>query len=233
MSVDKLGPRALARIQTEQRIEQLAFSHLDEGGVEAVNLRAVARDLGISPSALYRYIPDRDGLLTALIAASYAQLADAVEVKLDALPEETTTIDRCRVLAMAMRRWALAYPQRWALIYGSPVANFHAPAEATSVAGTRVIALLGELLRDARPRGVAGARSEVFAEDLYAIGQDEVPGLTRDVVELGMTLWVTIVGLISAEVFGHFGSGTLRDVEEFFLRSVDRALRGLFDGVAG
>lgn len=233
MTVDKLGPRALARIQTEERIEELAFSHLDEGGVEAVNLRAVARDLGISPSALYRYIPDRDGLLTALIVASYTQLADAVESELSTLAGGTTAIDRCRVLAIGMRRWALTYPQRWALIYGSPITDFHAPAEATNAAGTRVIALLGELLQDARPRGVAEARSEVFAEDLQAIGQEEVPGLSPDVVELGMALWVVIVGLISAEVFGHFGHGTLRDPEEFFLRSVDRALRGLFDGVPG
>lgn len=233
MTVEKLGPRALARIQTEKRIEQLAFSRLDEGGVEAVTLRAVARDLGVNPSALYRYIPDRDGLLTTLIAASYTQLADAVESELDALAEETTAIDRCRVLAMAMRQWALAYPQRWALIYGSPVANFHAPAEVTGAAGTRVIGLLGGLLQDVRPRGTAGARGDVLTEDLDAIGRDEAPGLSPDVVELGMDLWVTVVGLISAEVFGHFGSGTLRDPGEFFLRSVGRALRGIFDGVPG
>ena len=98
MTVDKLGPRALARLRTEERIEQLAFSHLDEGGVEAVNLRAVARDLGISPSALYRYILDRDGLLTTLIAASYTQLADAVEAELGALAEDTATVDRLSLI---------------------------------------------------------------------------------------------------------------------------------------
>ncbi|GAA1176101.1 putative HTH-type transcriptional regulator [Corynebacterium glaucum] len=228
MTVDKLGPRALARLRTEERIEQLAFAHLDEGGVEAVNLRAVARDLGISPSALYRYIPDREGLLTTLIAASYTQLAEAVESELGAQAADTAAADCCRVLAAAMRRWALAYPQRWALIYGSPVANFHAPAEATGAAGTRVIALLGELLQDARPSSVAGARSEVFMEDLYAIGQDETPGLELDVVELGLELWAKLIGLISAEVFGHFGEATLRDPEEFFLRSVDRSMRALF-----
>ena len=228
MTVDKLGPRALARLRTEERIEQLAFAHLDERGVEAVNLRAVARDLGVSPSALYRYIPDREGLLTTLIAASYTQLAEAVESELGAQAADTAAIDRCRVLAAAMRRWALAYPQRWALIYGSPVANFHAPAEATGAAGTRVIALLGELLQHARPSSVAGARSEVFMEDLYAIGQDETPGLELDVVELGLELWAKLIGLISAEVFGHFGEATLRDPEEFFLRSVDRSMRALF-----
>ena len=68
----------------------------------------------------------------------------------------------------------------------------------------------------------------MFAEDLYAIGQTEVPGLGLDAVELGLELWVKLIGLISAEVFGHFGHGTLRDPEEFFLRSVDRALRELF-----
>lgn len=228
MTVDKLGPRALARLRTEERIEQLAFSHLDEGGVEAVTLRAVARDLGISPSALYRYIPDRDGLLAALIASSYTQLAEAVEAELSALAEGVTANDRCRVLAAAMRRWAMAHPQRWALIYGSPVADFHAPAEVTGAAGTRVIGILGDLLQDARPGAVAETRGEVLAEDLYAIGQNEVPGLGLDAVELGLELWVKLIGLISAEVFGHLGHGTLRDPEEFFLRSVDRALRALF-----
>ena len=228
MTVDKLGPRALARLRTEERIEQLAFAHLDEGGVEAVNLRAVARDLGISPSALYRYIPDRDGLLTALIAASYTQLADAVEAELGTLSEDANAVDGCGVLAAAMRRWALTHPQRWALIYGSPVVNFHAPAEATGAAGTRVIARLGELLQDAQPQTLGGRRSEVFMEDLDAIGQDEVPGLELDAVELGLELWVKLIGLISAEVFGYLGENTLRDPEEFFLRSVDRALRELF-----
>lgn len=228
MTVDKLGPRALARLRTEERIEQLAFSHLDEGGVEAVNLRAVARDLGISPSALYRYIPDRDGLLTALIAASYTQLADAVDSKLGTLADDAKAVDGCRVLAAAMRRWALGHPQRWALIYGSPVVNFHAPAEATGAAGTRVIARLGELLQDARPQTLAGRRSEVLMEDLDAIERDEVSGLELDAVELGLELWVKLIGMISAEVFGYFGERTLRDPEEFFLRSVDRALRELF-----
>ena len=224
MDEEKLGPRALSRIRTEERIEALAFSHLDTGGVEAVNLRAVARDLGVSPSALYRYIPDRDGLLTTLIAASYTQLADVVEAELGAQSGDAGVHDRIRTLAAAMRCWALEYPQRWALVYGSPVANFHAPAEATTAAGTRVLVILGELLRDASPAAAAGRRSDTFAEDLAAIGRAEAQGLAPDAVELGLELWVKLVGLISAEVFGYFGDETLREPEEFFRRAVDRAL---------
>lgn len=141
-------PRQRAREETEARIVEIGNRMLDESGVEALSLRAVARELGIVSSAVYRYLKTRDELLTILIADAFNSLADAVD---KAIAQDCSV----NALGLAMLRWSREHPQRWALIYGTPIAAYSAPREVTVEPGTRVMVTLIRLVADLRARALA------------------------------------------------------------------------------
>lgn len=104
-----------------------------------MSLRAIARELGMVSSAVYRYVASRDDLLTLLLVDAYTELADAVE---GAQGEADGWRAQVHSIAHAARAWAVAAPASWALLYGSPVPGYQAPADRTVGPGTRVIAAL-------------------------------------------------------------------------------------------
>lgn len=210
-------PRQRAREETEARIVEIGNRMLDESGVEALSLRAVARELGIVSSAVYRYVKTRDELLTILIADAFTSLADAVD---EALEQEHSV----EALGLAMLGWSHEHPQRWALIYGTPIAAYSAPREVTVERGTRVMVTLIRLVAELRPADrPASAKSEAasspgvarLAEEIRTLGIDVDPEATSAAI----TAWVAIVGLISSLRFGQFGPG-FDDVEDDLMTSV-------------
>ena len=133
--------RAANREAMERQIRALGRSHLRTHGAAGLSLRAIARDMGVVSSAVYRYVPSRDDLLTLLLVEGYTDLADTVDA---ALAQVDAPDPEARLLAAAssVRTWAVDDSARWALLYGSPVPGYAAPAELTEVPGTRVVATL-------------------------------------------------------------------------------------------
>ena len=130
--------RERARAELTREIADTARVHLEAQGAAGLSLRAVARDLGMVSSAIYRYFPSRDDLLTRLIIDAYNGLGDAVDSREGAIPREDL-LGRWLAVAHGCRDWALQHPQEWALIYGSPVPGYAAPQD-TVGPGTRVSA---------------------------------------------------------------------------------------------
>lgn len=214
-------PRQRAREETEARIVEIGNRMLDESGVEELSLRAVARELGIVSSAVYRYVKTRDELLTILIADAFTSLADAVD---EALEQERSV----GALGLAMLRWSREHPQRWALIYGTPIAAYSAPREVTVEPGTRVMVTLIGLVAELRSAESLGSAKSAessnpgvarLAEEIRTLGIDVDPEATSAAI----TVWVAIVGLISSLRFGQFGPG-FDDVEDDLMTSVVRRL---------
>src|SRR3954447_8607671 len=145
----RLGKRARNRLAVEADILRVAREHLASDGAAALSLRAVARDLGMVSSGIYRYVESRDELLTRLIVDSYWSLAAAVRAEHDAVPRADLD-GRWDAIGRSLRRWALERPHDFALIYGSPVPDYEAPAERTEEPGTAVLVLLVALLEDVR-----------------------------------------------------------------------------------
>src|SRR6478735_9140520 len=83
-----LGKRARNRLAVEADILRVARRHLASEGAAALSLRAVARDLGMVSSGIYRYVESRDELLTRLIIDSYWSLAAAVRAAHDTVARE-------------------------------------------------------------------------------------------------------------------------------------------------
>ena len=163
--------RERAREELTREIKDEARRQLGVEGAQQLSLRAVARDLGMASSALYRYFPSRDDLLTALIMDAYDDLAAAVDRAVAAVdgaaagaaagrgaaqgpgaPALTGSAARVaagraarvrwRALSAAVRSWAIEHPHEYALIYGTPVPGYHAPQETIALAARVPLTLL-------------------------------------------------------------------------------------------
>src|SRR6476660_8700877 len=109
-------PRDRARAQTMSEIVRIGRQHLATEGAAALSLRAVARDLGVVSSAVYRYVKSRDELLTLLVVDGYDELGDEVDAALATAPVHDFA-ERFRTVGRAVRGWGLREPARYALLF--------------------------------------------------------------------------------------------------------------------
>jgi AcrR family transcriptional regulator len=205
---DASAPRnARARVRAELTSEILAVArrHLAEGGAVNLSLRAVARDLGMVSSALYRYFPSRDDLLTALIVDAYGAVADVGEAA-DRACKRTDVLGRWLAVCKAVRKWALANPHEYALIYGTPVPGYVAPV-ATIEPVVRFSTVLLGILVEAYPVGrLAESAIPVSKSVVRSIEplRAQVPAEVPDAAVInGVIGWTHLFGAISSELFGH------------------------------
>lgn len=201
-----MGVRDSRRAETTRRILDVAEQHVARHGASALSLRAVARDLDLAVSALYRYFPSRDDLLTALITEAYADCADAVEAAMGTVRAGRRDSARLGWAAAsdAYRRWARAHPDRFMLIFGTPVPGYQAPQEPTFAAGTRIPRLLCLLLVDLEPPRLRlpPATRDTLAATAAAL---EVP-VGPAALALGMTAWSAVHGHVMFELSGQLGA---------------------------
>ena len=120
--------RERVRAELTREITDVARGQLATEGAGGLSLRAVARELGMVSSAIYRYFPSRDDLLTALIIDGYNAIGEAAE-QADAGCPAGDFAGRWRAVCQAIRDWALAHPHEYALVYGSPVPGYQAPEQ--------------------------------------------------------------------------------------------------------
>ncbi|MFI2781171.1 TetR/AcrR family transcriptional regulator [Streptomyces sp. ALB3] len=227
------GARERARVEVTAAIKDEARKQLAAEGAAKLSLRAVARELGMVSSALYRYFPSRDDLLTALIVDAYDAVGEAAEAaRAQAGGPAGAHHARWVAVACAVRDWALAHPHEYALIYGSPVPGYTAPRDTVGPA-SRVGQVFIGLVRDAHlteglavPPLAAGLRPEAarMAADLAA-------DLPPAVVVALVSAWAQLFGLVSFELFGQFNR-VVEAREQFFRHAVGELGRsvGLLGG---
>ncbi len=213
-----MGKREDGRARIERQIIEIGRRHLVTEGAAGLSLRAIARDLGMVSSAVYRYVASRDELLTLLLIDAYTELADAVDqAHRDAGPDWQS---RLHAVAHAARTWARDQPACWALLYGSPVPGYHAPAERTVGPGTRVIGTLFGIIDAAVAPGAIGEVTKPVPQPLSSDFEKLKAefGITLDDGTLArcFLLWAALVGAISLEVFGQYGADTFTDPTVIF-----------------
>jgi len=228
--------RIRRREDVTTRVLEIGRQHLAQHGAAGLSLRAVTRDLGMVSSAVYRYVANRDELLTLLLVDAYDAQADAVAAAVTEAADQRWP-DRLLAAAHAFRAWAVAEPSRYALLYGSPVPGYAAPPEVTTEPGTRVVGILLALVAEGVSRGDVPDRPaphdppEPLAGDLRVIGAEV--GLDAHPAVLSRTLlvWATLVGATSLEVFGQYGADTFRDPRQAYEQQVRMALDVLRGGL--
>jgi AcrR family transcriptional regulator len=225
-------PSARERVRAEltAEITDAARRQLAEVGAAALSLRAVAREVGMVSSAVYRYFPSRDDLLTRLIIDGYDDLGAAAEAADD---PTAAPADRWLAVCRSVRAWALAHPHEYALLYGSPVPGYAAPVD-TVAAAARVGIVLGRILGDAARDGAlppaAGVERDeaLVSDDAVTVLGGEHPSLDDAVRIRALLAWSSLYGTISFELFGHF-VGSVEDGDRYFDRVIGElaALIGL------
>ena len=204
----------LIRESTEAARRQLATE-----GAAGLSLRAVARELGMVSSAVYRYFANRDELLTALIIDGYNAAGAAVEEAEAACPRADFAA-RWQAACRAVRDWALAHPHEYALVYGSPVPGYQAP-EQTIGPASRVAAVLGSIVSDAHRAGVLEPPGSLppppaaFAPDAARLRESVLAGVPDSAAALALASWASLFGLVSFELFGQF-ENVVTDRPAFF-----------------
>lgn len=229
----RVGKRQQARDRIEAQIIDVGRRHLVTDGAAGLSLRAIAREIGLVSSALYRYVASRDDLLTLLLVDAYDELADAVDAAAGAVSGDWAA--RLVAMAHAARRWAVDQPARWALLYGSPVPGYRAPAELTVGPGTRVVGALFTVIADGIRAGAVpdpkDAAPQSVSADFDRVREEfQFPG--GDPVLLQCFLvWATLIGAISLEVFGQYGPDTLLATEVVFDGQVRLLLQALTSSI--
>ena len=214
------GARARARIEVTAAIKDEARRQLVAEGAAKLSLRAVARELGMVSSALYRYFPSRDDLLTALIIDAYDSLGESSEQAHESAAG-AGPLERWVATCESVRRWSLDHPHEYALIYGSPVPGYTAP-QTTVPPAARVGLLLIGIVRDAH-LGPGLAELPAVPEDLQAesvrLAADLAPDLPSQVAAPLVAAWAQLFGLVGFELFGQFNR-VVEDREPFFRHAV-------------
>ncbi|WP_018334740.1 TetR/AcrR family transcriptional regulator [Actinomycetospora chiangmaiensis] len=193
------------RAETTERILAAARAQLAEVGAAALSLRAVTREVGMVSSAVYRYFPSRDDLLTALIIEAYDAVGEAAE----AADHGGEPLERWVSVWRAVRAWAREHPAQYALIYGSPVPGYAAPQDTLPAAG-RVAIVLARIAIEAG--GPVAAPPPAVRN---ALAPDLLPGLTAELAPAAMAAFTQLFGTVGFELFGQY-ENVVHDRDTFF-----------------
>jgi AcrR family transcriptional regulator len=204
------------RTQVRDEIKRAALRQLAEGGSDALSINAIAKELGVSGPALYRYFNGRDELLTELVVDAYDDLGDAVGLAA-ARTRGRSARDRLRALARAYREWALAHPHRYGLLFAEPIPGYDAHAQRLVAASQRAMNVLVGVL-DVED---AGAPSAALARELKRWARTRGIGASAPVALRAVQVWTRLHGFVSLEIGGNFTSMQL-DPDKLFRAELER-----------
>jgi AcrR family transcriptional regulator len=190
----------------QEAIKETAWKQIADSGAAALSLRAIARDLKITAPAIYNYFPDRDALVTALIIDAYTSFGDSQIEARDALPMENM-IGRMRAVGVAYRKWAHTYPQRYQLIFGTPIPGYDAPLMEVLPSAARSLSASVSVIEQLRVAGKLNVNSfpQVKAEYKESFEVWKGYGGNVDILSLSvaMVIWSRVHGIVSLEISGN------------------------------
>lgn len=229
--------RLRQRRATIDEIQQVARRLLVDDGATAVSLRGIAAEMGVSAPALYRYYPSRDDLVLAMVADLYDELTDTLERARDAA-RPASTLSRLVAVCRAFRRWSLAHPAEFGLVFANPIAA-SGPGSSTLVDtagqrfGTVFVRLFVELWEGP---GFAAPGDDDLDPRLLRQRRGD-PGPVAGALPPGarwvfLRCWARLYGAVTLEVFGHL-AWALDDLDPLFddlMADLEAALAPPVDG---
>jgi AcrR family transcriptional regulator len=203
-------------------IKDTAWKQIGEKGVPALSLRAIARELNITAPAIYNYFPRRDDLATALIVDAFTSLGESQKDSLKNLPEDDHPA-RLSTLGLAYRDWAITYPQRYQLIFGTPIPGYDAPADITAPAAasslTPLIKTLQTIFAAGRLRVGLSAPLTPELQSMLETWSQIAGGYDPEVLYTALVFWSRMHGLVSMEI-GNQMPSFITDPGEIYRREI-------------
>ena len=215
----------------QEAIKEAAWSQIAEVGAPALSLRAIGRELKITAPAIYNYFPDRDALVTQLIIDAYTSFGDSQIEARDAISANDNK-KRFLAIGKAYRNWAHTFPQRYQLIFGTPIPGYKAPFDEVFPSSARSLGALVSVVEAFRLDGKLKIDSfpKVKAEYKISFEMWKTHGGEADVLSLSvaMIIWSRVHGIVSLEIQGNlppFGANgdalylyELQSIAETFLK---------------
>ncbi|HEX5808875.1 MAG TPA: TetR/AcrR family transcriptional regulator [Anaerolineales bacterium] len=202
-----------------EAIKEAAWNQIAAYGAPALSLRAIARELKITAPAIYNYFPDRDALVTALIIDAYTSFGDWQLEARDGVSGGDLR-GKLAAIGLAYRNWAHTYPQRYQLIFGTPIPGYVPPREQVFPSSARSISALFSVVEELRAAGRLTADFAPDVSDQYKIQYEQWRAYVGDVQPLSlfvaMIIWARVHGIVSLEIQGNlppFGA----DGDELYL----------------
>ncbi|MBV6401269.1 MAG: putative HTH-type transcriptional regulator [Anaerolineales bacterium] len=190
----------------QEAIKETAWKQIAEFGAPALSLRAIARELKITAPAIYNYFPDRDALVTALIIDAYTSFGDWQIEASESTPKNDFA-KQLQAIGIAYRDWANEHPQRYQLIFGTPIPGYEPPAEKIFPSSARSISALFHAVENIRAVGklnissVPTARDE--SKDHYKIWENYFSDVHPNSIYVAMLIWARVHGVVSLEIQGN------------------------------
>lgn len=190
----------------QEAIKETAWKQIAEFGAPALSLRAIARELKITAPAIYNYFPDRDALVTALIIDAFTSFGDWQIEARDAVPEGDH-IGRMSAIGLAYRNWAHTFPQRYQLIFGTPIPGYEGPIEKIFPSSARSLTALVSVVEGLRLAGKLNIDSFPKVKSEYKVSFEawKTHGGNADILSLSvaMLIWARVHGIVSLEIQGN------------------------------
>jgi len=211
----------------QEVIKETAWKQIAEFGAPALSLRAIARELKITAPAIYNYFPDRDALVTALIIDAYKSFGDSQLEARDAVPA-IDLMGRMKAIGMAYRIWAHTYPQRYQLIFGTPIPGYEAPLMEVLPSAARSLSALVSVVEQLRVAGKLNVKSFPEVKKEYKVSFETWKKYGGDVdmlsMSVAMVIWSRVHGIVSLEIANNlppFGANG----DELYLFELDSLAR--------
>lgn len=221
-STPPVSRRDRVRTETTAEIKDRAWRLMADSGVDALSLRAVARQMGMAPSALYRYFPSRNDLLTALIIDGFTSLTDMLELTYRTryhagrLPADEVFV----TAAKAYRCWALEHPTQFGLMFSTSIPGYSGTPD-TTAAAVRSCDFLLLIMADLVAEGgvaierIAADLSPGLTERLAAWSEADDLALPPAALAAAMRCYATLHGHIHLDMNGHFPPSLQHDEDLF------------------
>lgn len=211
----------------QEVIKETAWKQIAEFGAPALSLRAIARELKITAPAIYNYFPDRDALVTALIIDAYKSFGDSQLEARNAVPA-IDLMGRMKAIGMAYRIWAHTYPQRYQLIFGTPIPGYEAPLMEVLPSAARSLSALVSVVEQLRVAGKLNVKSFPEVKKEYKVSFETWKKYGGDVdmlsMSVAMVIWSRVHGIVSLEIANNlppFGANG----DELYLFELDSLAR--------
>ncbi|MFJ9824286.1 TetR/AcrR family transcriptional regulator [Streptomyces sp. NPDC101160] len=225
------------RVREEALADSMRIARrlLVEEGPEAVTVRAVAREMSLTAPGLYRYYAGHRELVQALVSHLYDELAEALAAAREVGPADEPG-RQLREVCRGLRRWALAHPREFALLFAKPVPDADTtPGAAAHDPSWRFGSVILGLMVRLWQRGTIQAPADLSPEWIVQLeevrehlGGEPVP---LEVIYVFVSCWARLYGAVAVEVFGHLDFA-LTDAEPLFERTVGEILAALGDPAA-
>lgn len=190
----------------QEAIKDTAWKQIAGYGAPALSLRAIARELKITAPAIYNYFPDRDALVTALIIDAFTSFGDWQLEARDSVHADDPG-GRMKAIGLAYRDWAHAYPQRYQLIFGTPIPGYKGPVDKIFPSSARSLSALVSVVEGLRLAGKLKVDSFPKIKSEYKVTFEmwKTYGGEADVLSLSvaMVIWSRVHGIVSLEIGGN------------------------------